>query len=96
MTVAVSDLSTKFPKPSRLPFSASSLTGFSARAMEASKKKLAAPHRVFLRRLGEIPLTVGGLGCIDTGVFQASSVAGWIATGLSLILLEYLVADEAP
>ncbi len=95
MTVAVSDLSTKFPKPSRLPFSASALTDFSQRAMAASKKKLSAPHRVFLRRLGEIPLTVGGLGCIDTGVFQASSTAGWIVTGLSLILLEHLIADES-
>jgi hypothetical protein len=95
MTVAVSDLSTRLPKPSRLPFSASALTDFSQRAAAASKKRLSAPHRAVLRRLGEIPLTVGGLGCIDTGVFQASTVAGWIVTGLSLILLEHLIADES-
>lgn len=59
-------------------------------------KRLATPHKASLARLAEIPLTVLGLGCIDTGVFQASTVAGWIVTGLSLILLEHLIADEAP
>jgi hypothetical protein len=41
-----------------------------------------------------MPLSVLGYAAIDIGVFRASSIAGWIVTGLSLIWLEYLIADE--
>jgi hypothetical protein len=47
-----------------------------------------------LRNLFSMPLSVLGYAAIDIGVFRASSIAGWIVTGLSLIWLEYLIADE--
>jgi len=47
-----------------------------------------------LRTIASMPLTVAGLGCIDTGVFYASNVAGWIVTGLTLIGLEFLATDN--
>ena len=48
-----------------------------------------------LANLASIPLTVAGIGCVDTGVFLANTVAGWIVTGLSLVVLEHLIADES-
>ncbi|WP_370120311.1 hypothetical protein [Streptacidiphilus sp. MAP12-33] len=42
-------------------------------------------------RLAPSALTIAGLGCIDTGVFQANTIAGWIATGISLLILEYRI-----
>lgn len=42
-------------------------------------------------RLAPSALTIAGLGCIDTGVFEANTVAGWIATGISLLVLEFRV-----
>lgn len=47
-----------------------------------------------LRSIAQMPLTVLGLGCVDTGVFTASPVAGWIVTGLTLIGLEFLATDS--
>lgn len=47
------------------------------------------------RNLAQVPFTVAGIACVDVGVFVASAVAGWIVTGLSLILLELLIADES-
>jgi hypothetical protein len=47
-----------------------------------------------LRSLADYPLTVAGLACIDWGVCTASITAGLITAGLSLIGLEYLIADE--
>jgi hypothetical protein len=34
-------------------------------------------------------LTAGGLALIDTGAWQAKPIAGWIATGLSLLVLDW-------
>lgn len=56
--------------------------------------RVIAPHKASLRRLADIPLTVAGVACIDVGVFSANTIAGWIVTGLSLITLEHLIADE--
>lgn len=39
-------------------------------------------------------LTVAGLSAICAGAFQWASEAGWIAVGLSLVLLEYLTAGS--
>lgn len=46
-----------------------------------------------LGNIGSVPLTVAGFACVAVGVFIACPIAGWIITGLLLILLEYLVAD---
>lgn len=53
----------------------------------------ARPHRAAVARLWDIPLTVIGAACVDTGVFRASTVAGWIVTGASLVAVEFLIAD---
>jgi hypothetical protein len=63
-------------------------------AVAATTARLVRPHRAALSNLVAIPLTTFGIGCIDTGVFYASFIAGWIVTGLSLIFLEHLIADE--
>jgi hypothetical protein len=44
-------------------------------------------------RLAPSTLTICGLGCINIGVFEANTIAGWIATGISLLVLEYRI-DE--
>lgn len=53
-----------------------------------------APVVPVLKNLVSIPLTVAGIGCIDCGVFLANTIAGFIVTGLSLMWLEHLLADE--
>lgn len=45
-------------------------------------------------RIAPSALTIAGLGCIDTGVFEANTVAGWTATGISLLVLEYRIDGE--
>jgi len=52
------------------------------------------PVRPVLANLAASPLTAAGLACIDVGVFTASVTAGWIVTGLSLMALEHVLADE--
>ncbi len=37
--------------------------------------------------------TLAGLAAIDYGAFTATSVAGWVVTGCSLLLLEFKVRD---
>lgn len=56
--------------------------------------RLVRPHRAALANLAQIPLTVAGIGCFDAGVFVANLIAGLMVTGLSLVLLEHLIADE--
>lgn len=64
-------------------------------AVVAGMKRLASPRSASVANLRKMPFTVAGFSCIDTGVFTASTVAGWIVTGLSLIVLEYMIADES-
>lgn len=63
--------------------------------LRAMAVRLVQPHRAALGNLASMPLTVTGVGCIDCGVFLASTIAGWIVTGLSLVLVEHLIADES-
>lgn len=55
---------------------------------------LIRPHKAALSNLLHMPLTVIGYSCVSVGVFTASVIAGWIVTGLLLIVLELQVADE--
>ena len=77
--------------PRRAPFRRPRL---SLRPAVRAASRLVKPARPALANLAASPLHVLGLGCIDTGVFTASPVAGWIITGLSLIWLEHVIADE--
>lgn len=50
----------------------------------------AATHlRSTAERLSGSLLTGAGLACIDVGAFEAHPVAGWIVTGLSVLLLDW-------
>lgn len=40
-------------------------------------------------RLSGSLLTVAGLGCIDVGAFDAHPIAGWITTGVTVLLLDW-------
>lgn len=53
-----------------------------------------APHKVSLRNLVAMPLTVLGYASIDFAAFHLAHGWGWLVTGLSLILLEHQIADE--
>jgi hypothetical protein len=68
----------------------------------------AAPHKAWkrLRALGgriasyapvrnlcQMPLTIVGAGCIDAAAFVGCTIAGLVVTGVSLIVLELLIAD---
>lgn len=45
------------------------------------------------RRVRTGAMVISGLGCVDYGAYQANHVAGWIATGISLLVLEWLTED---
>ena len=47
-----------------------------------------------LRRLAQIPLTTLGLACMDGAAFAGNLIAGLAVTGISLIVLEFLIADS--
>ncbi len=64
------------------------------RRLRQIAEKLMTPAKPVLVNLASIPFTFAGLGCIDCGVFFASTIAGFIITGISLIVLEHLAADE--
>lgn len=52
------------------------------------------PPKAVLSKLVEIPLTVLGVASIDFAAFHMSSGFGWLVTGISLIMLEYMIADD--
>ncbi|MEV5957292.1 hypothetical protein AB0M11_26585 [Streptomyces sp. NPDC051987] len=41
------------------------------------------------QRLSGSLLTAVGLGCIDVGAFEAHLIAGWITTGVTVLLLDW-------
>lgn len=55
---------------------------------------LVRPHQAALANLAHMPLTVLGAGCIDFAAFHVAHGWGWLVTGISLVLLEHLIADE--
>lgn len=62
--------------------------------LRRSLARLAAPGAAPLARLAQMPLTLAGIGCIDAAAFVGDTIAGLVVTGLSLIGLEYLIADD--
>lgn len=56
---------------------------------------LAVGSRHFeLRALADSPMTVLGTAGIDFAAFHISHGVGWLVTGISLVVLEYLIAPE--
>jgi hypothetical protein len=52
------------------------------------------PARPAFRNLASVPLHVTGLGCTDFAAFHAAHGWGWLVTGVSLMWLEHVIADE--
>ena len=52
-----------------------------------------SPHKASLARLADIPLTVLGVAAIDFASFHYVHMIGWLMTGVSLVILEHLIAD---
>lgn len=57
-------------------------------------KRAIAPHRASIANLVNIPLTTAGIGFIDFAAFHLAHGWGWLVTGLSLMVLEHIIADE--
>jgi len=53
-----------------------------------------AAARPVAANLASVPLHVAGLGCIDFAAFHVAHGWGWLVTGLSLIWVEHVIADE--
>lgn len=60
----------------------------------AAPKRAVAPHKTALRNLYDVPLTVVATGCIDYAGFHLGGGWGWLITGISLIALEHVIADD--
>lgn len=43
------------------------------------------------KRLSGSVLTIAGLGCVDVGTFLGNTIAGWIVTGITVLLLDWLL-----
>lgn len=56
--------------------------------------KAVAPHRASLLRLADMPLAVLGTGCIDFAAFHYVHMIGWLVTGVSLWVVEHMIADD--
>lgn len=52
------------------------------------------PARPVLKNLLSIPFTVAGIASIDFAAFHLSHGVGWLVTGVSMVLLEHMIADE--
>lgn len=65
------------------------------RVAKAAVVKAATPHRAALANLKAIPLTVLGAVCVDFAAFHYIHMIGWVVTGVSLVVLEHLIADES-
>lgn len=56
--------------------------------------RLAGRHAPRWERLRTTVLQVSALGLIDYGLFEVHSVAGFIGTGISLLVLDTFSGDE--
>lgn len=52
------------------------------------------PHRAALANLKDMPLTVLGTGSVDFAAFHYVHMIGWLVTGVSLFVVEHVIADE--
>lgn len=46
------------------------------------------------RRLAEMPLTLAGTASLSVAAFIGNVIAGFTVLGVSLIVLEFMIADE--
>jgi hypothetical protein len=76
--------------PSRRSVLAHRLQGFAV----AAAVRLVTPHKAVLANLRSIPLTVAGVAAIDFAAFHLAHGWGWLVTGVLLVVVEHLIADE--
>jgi hypothetical protein len=57
-------------------------------------ERVVTPHKTTLANLKAIPLTLLGTASIDASAFHVNSGIGLLVTGVSLIVLEHLIADD--
>lgn len=69
--------------------------GTRLRKLTAAASRAAAAARPAAVNLVSAPLFAGGLACLDFAAFHLGHGWGWAATGVSLIVLEHVIADEA-
>ena len=58
-------------------------------AVSRLAKRTATVVQDTAQRLSGSLLTMAGLGCIDVGAFEAHPIAGWITTGVTVLLLDW-------
>jgi hypothetical protein len=58
-----------------------------------ASRALVRPHTASLRRLADMPLTVVGTAGIDFAAFHLAHGWGWLVTGVSLLVIEQMIAD---
>lgn len=63
-------------------------------AVTALVRQTVKPHRLAVAKLAEMPLFLLGTSGVDFAAFHLNHGVGWLVTGLSLILIEHLAADE--
>lgn len=51
------------------------------------------PPKSMVRKLLDIPFTTLGIACVDFAAFHLPHGWGWLVTGVSLIVLEFMVAE---
>ena len=83
-------LAPRVPVSSRLRVIAATLYG----VVTTAAGKAVTPHKAALGNLASIPLTVAGAACIDFAGFHLAHGWGWLITGISLVLVEHLIADD--
>lgn len=64
------------------------------RSVSRAASRLVKPVRPVAANLASVPLTVAGLGCMDFAAFHLAHGWGWLVTGVSLMWLEHVIADE--
>ena len=64
------------------------------RPLSRAAARMVKPVRPAAANLASVPLTVTGLGCVDFAAFHLAHGWGWLVTGVSLMWLEHVIADE--
>jgi hypothetical protein len=52
-------------------------------------RQAAAHAKAVAQRLSGSALTIAGLACVDVGAFHAHTIAGWVVTGVTVLLLDW-------
>lgn len=63
-------------------------------AVSKSITRITSIHKVAVGNLVHMPLFCTGTAAIDFAAFHINHGWGWLATGVSLIVAEFVAADE--